>query len=154
MEVAVVLAIMAIVGTVAFVAFGKKPTFVVIDDAANNIEAVLLQGSIESLAQGKLVSVTYSREKKLISVQNSSDEEDSFPMEEKAASKYSSYELPEDENFEVEFSSNLKDDPCFNFFPDGTANGPELVLKYKGHIYSLSVSPLTGMAIKNYTAEE
>ena len=66
MEVAVVLAIMAIVGTVAFVAFGKKPTFVVIDDAANNIEAVLLQGSIESLAQGKLVSVTYSREKKLI----------------------------------------------------------------------------------------
>ena len=154
MELTVVIAIMALVGGVVLMAFGKKPTFVVIDDAANNIEAVLLQGSIESLAQGKLVSVTYSPKNKLISVQKSSAEADTFPMEEKAVSKYSSYKLPEYEDFEVEFSSSLKDDPCFNFFPDGTANGPELVIKYKGHIYSLCVSPLTGMVIKNYTSEQ
>lgn len=152
MELAVVLAIMAIVGTVVLTVFGKKPTFVVIDDAANNIEAVLLQGSIQSLAQGKLVSVIYSSEQKLISVQNSSDEANSFSTDEKVASKYSSYKVQDD--IDVEFSSSLQGDPCFNFFPDGTANGPELVIKYKGHIYSLCVSPLTGMVIKNYIAEE
>lgn len=152
MELMVVLAILAVVGTVTLTAFGKKPTFVVIDDVANNIEAVLIQGSIQSLAQGKPVSVTYSSELKIISVQNSSDNPDSPPAEEKPISKYSSYKVQDD--IEVEFSSDLQSDPCFNFFPDGTANGPELVIKYKGHIYSICVSPLTGMVIKNYIAEE
>ncbi len=150
-ELVIVLGIMVLVGAVVFISVGKKPTFVVLDDASASIEAVLLQGSIQSLAQGKEISVTYDPESKSVNV-NGAVGETSIPGMEKSVSKYFSYAIPEDVDIECE-SLFMNELPSFKFFPDGTAIGPDLITRHKGHTFLITVSPLTGMINRNYINE-
>lgn len=147
-ELVVVLGIMVLVGGIVFVSVGKKPTFVVIDDVTASIEAVLQQGAMQALAQGKQTKVIYDPESKTVSVSSPSESSTVFGME-KNIKKFYSYTIPDDVAIECQslFDNEL---PSFIFFPDGTAFGPEMIASYKGHSFVISVSPLTGMVNRNY----
>ncbi len=150
-ELVVVLGIMTLVGAVVFLSVGKKPTFVVLDDVTANIEAVLLQGSIQALAQGKQVSVSYSPEEKTVTVNGAASQSEGFGQG-NTMKKYFSYAIPEDVDIECE-SLFVNEVPSFVFFPDGTAFGPEMIAKHKGHSFLITVSPLTGMINRTYLDE-
>ncbi len=156
-ELITVLAVMGVVGAVVIVHVGRKPSFVMLDDAVNRVQGVLLEGSTQALVQGRKVTVSFNPDSRSFSVSSAAGAAeggfDHDSMLGRQISKFASYEVPED----IEISFGREDELTakeYYFYPDGSASGPAFTMSYKGHEFYVDVSPLSGMINATYTEPE
>ena len=119
---------------------GKTPLFLSLNKVSLDIQNLMSTASKQAELNGKVVVITYDNRTFLPDSSNSFGNSN--------YRKYLQLELPKD--VEVEFlylNGQSLYPPKFNFYPDGMASGPDIVLSLKAQRIVIHISKLTGQPV-------
>jgi len=145
-EMMVVIAIVLLLCTLAAGRLGRVPTAAGLKKTGRELELLFAQGTNLATIRSRPIELVFRPEEKRFAIDfgNAGSAEEEFLRQ-----RYRSVVLPSD--MEVEFTARAAadaGDPVrFRCFPDGTAAGPEMVLRFHTRRLRLKVSPLTGQLL-------
>lgn len=145
-EIIIVVSIIVVISGLTFSVIGRMPAGIVISNNAAQIDKILTSASARATLQGKLKNVVFDREKQKLFLTDKDDPDLLAPESGgKKTPKGSKDSFYIDKSIEVEFPDFAEGKVKYQFFPDGSASGPDMVIRLKEHNRLISVSPLTGI---------
>jgi len=157
-EMMIVVGLIAIVLGISLALMNKTPARLVIVNTAAAIEQKMTIAQTQSSLQGIQKTLIFDKDRKVLFFSTARPEdgnkyEDSQaatpqtpePSSNNVISTKSYIVLPA--SVEITFPDFDEDKIAYNFYPDSSASGPDMMLSIKGHQLLISVSPLTGIAI-------
>ena len=156
-EILVVVGLIVIVLGVSIAFMNRTPARLVVVNTAAAVEQKMTLAQTQASLQGVQKTLIYNPEKKILffSASNPDDDNEFNPADQEPP------QAPEPsansvivtktyvvipESVEVSFPDFDENFIVYNFYPDSSASGPDMLLSLKGHELLISVSPLTGIA--------
>lgn len=146
-ELSVVIAIILLISGVAVYAVARIPAGVIMGSNVAKIESLMVTAQAQSSLQGVQKTLNYFDEEKKFVIEGVGSKQGGT-----GDSAGNSFTL--DEKMNIEFPDFEGEEVQYNFFPDGSASGPDMMLSIKGHKRLISVSPLTGIVFVKDLSDE
>ena len=156
-EILVVVGLIVIVLGVSLAFMNRTPARLVVVNTAAAIEQKMTLAQTQASLQGIQKTLIYNPGKKILffSISKPDDDNEFNPADQEPPQGVEPSEnsvivsknyivIPE--SVEVSFPDFDEDMVVYNFYPDSSASGPDMLLTLKGHELLISVSPLTGIA--------
>lgn len=143
-EVMVVVAIILVLCTLAAGRLGVMPVAASLEKCERELELLFAQGAHLATIRNQPIEIVFVPEARTFSLDIAASDSNSEYLKK----RFRSVLLPS--GMEVEFPQREAADEVVRYrcFPDATAAGPDLILKYDTRRVRLKISPLTGQLLR------
>ena len=147
-EMIVSLAIMSLIASLAYASLSKPPSSLTLEIAASKLTSLLDTARRQALLRGEERKVLFDTSTRTFYLSGNNQHSiqafktHSTTCSTESAGSFASFAK---DNINIQFKGSKIGNPCYIFFPDGTAVGPETLLESNGRILKVSISELTGM---------
>ena len=144
-ELVMTIAIALLIIGVVSMGVRRIPALVTLDQCVNDIKSIFVEAATQSVVNGKNTQITFNLASRRFSLAGGGD---NLTRGESAKT------LPEEMEFEFPDARGAPETANFFFFPDGSADGPVMDLKLRGHAARLTLSRLSGILSVDYGEEK
>lgn len=144
-ELVMTIAIALLIIGVVSMGVRRIPALVTLDQCVNDIKSIFVEASTRAVVNGKNSEITFNLASRQFSLSGGGDD---------LTRGESAKTLPEEMEFEFPDARGNPDVAHFFFFPDGSADGPIMDLKLRGHAARLTLSRLSGILNVDYGQEK
>jgi prepilin-type N-terminal cleavage/methylation domain-containing protein len=155
-ELLVVIGIIVVILGIGISIFNHTPARLIVNNIAAAIEKKMTLAQTQSSLQGIQKTLIFNKERNLLYFSNSKPDDDNSyeaatenppdtpePLKRSLIQTNTYLLLPSE--VKVDFPDDDENSIIYNFYPDNSAAGPDMIISMKAHEILLSVSPLTGI---------
>ncbi len=133
-EIAVAVAILALLSGIVIVRVAKTPASIALDNFSSSVQGLFASASFMAQSSGETVEIAFEAEERRFHVSSGASA---------SSAEILSADVPD--GMEISFDEGVVDEKLYRFHPDGGASGRAFSVVAGGKRLRLSISPLTGV---------